>query len=133
LLLAADYQSYQGLWGYYHDNDLEAERQNYHSLQEYRWINKYPKMRGKYYSPDTDKLSALSHTTLEAEVINQTFYGQRETSRLTRQTLSLAIVHKDNRLKMSYFLGSKRCNRTVWGSRDLASGVNAGQSRINLP
>jgi hypothetical protein len=76
LLLAADYQSYQGLWVYCHDNDLEAERQNYHSLQDYRWINKYPKMQEKYYSPDTDKLSALSHTTLKAEVINQTFCGQ---------------------------------------------------------
>jgi hypothetical protein len=76
LLLAADYQSYQGLWGYYHDNDLEAERQNYHLLQESRWINKYPKTLEKYYCHDTDKLSAPSHSTLEAEVIAHTFCGQ---------------------------------------------------------
>jgi hypothetical protein len=76
LLLAADYQSYQGLWVYCDDNGLEAEKQNYYLLQEYRWINKYPKMREKYYSPDTDKLSAPLHTTLKAEVIGQTFFGQ---------------------------------------------------------
>jgi hypothetical protein len=34
---------------------------------------------------------------------------------------------------MSYFLGSKRYETTVWGSRDLASIASAGQSRINLP
>jgi hypothetical protein len=90
-------------------------------------------MREMYYSPDIDKLPALSHTTLQAELIAQTFDGQRRIYRLTQQTLSLAIVRMDNRLKMSYFLGSNRCLITVWGSRDLASGVNAGQSRINLP
>jgi hypothetical protein len=81
-------------------------------------------MREKYYSLDTDKLPALSHTTLQAELIAQTFDGQRKIYRLTQQTLSLAIVRRDNRLKMSYFLGSKRCYETVWGSRDLASGWN---------
>ena len=55
-------------------------------------------MREKYYSPDTDKLSAPSHTTLQAEVIAQMFCGQWEISRLTQQTLSVAIVRKDNRL-----------------------------------
>jgi hypothetical protein len=78
-------------------------------------------MREKYYSLDTDKLPALSHTTLQAELIAQTFDGQRKIYRLTQQTLSLAIVHKDNRLKMSYFLGSNRYETTVWGSRDLLS------------
>jgi hypothetical protein len=34
---------------------------------------------------------------------------------------------------MSYSLSSKRWYLTVWGSRDLASGANAGQSRISLP
>jgi hypothetical protein len=86
-------------------------------------------MREKYYSPDIDKLPALSHTTLQAELIAQTFDGQRKIYRKTQQTLRLAIVRRDNRLKMSYFLGSNRSQLTVWGSRDLASGVNAGQSR----
>jgi hypothetical protein len=76
LLLAVDYRSYQGLWGYCYDNDLEAERQNYHLLQEYRWIDKYPKIREMYYCPDTDKLSAPLHSTLQAELIAQTFCGQ---------------------------------------------------------
>jgi hypothetical protein len=108
LLLAVDCQSHQGLWVYCHDNDLAAKRQNYHSLQHYRWISKYLRMREKYYSPDIDKLPALSHTTLQTELIAQTFDGQRKIYRLTQQTLSLAIVRKDNRLKMSYFLGSNR-------------------------
>jgi hypothetical protein len=133
LLLAVDCQSHQGLWVYCHDNDLAVKRQNYHSLQHYRWISKYLRMREKYYSPDIDKLPALSHTTLQAELIAQTFDGQRRIYRLTQQTLSLAIVRMDNRLKMSYFLGSNRCYITVWGSRDLASIASAGQSRINLP
>jgi hypothetical protein len=90
-------------------------------------------MREKYYSPDIDKLPALSHTTLQAKLIAQTFDGQRKIYRLTQQTLSLAIVRRDNRLKMSYFLGSKRYRTTVWGSRDLASIASAGQSRISLP
>jgi hypothetical protein len=89
-------------------------------------------MRKKYYSPDTYKLPTLSHTTLQAELIAQTFDGQRKIYRLTQQTLSVAIVRKDNRLKMSYFLGSNRCRITVWGSRDLASIASAGQSRNNL-
>jgi hypothetical protein len=133
LLLAVDCQSHQGLWVYCHDNDLAVKRQNYHSLQHYRWISKYLRMREKYYNPDIDKLPALSHTTLQAELIAQTFDGQRRIYRLTQQTLSLAIVRMDNRLKMSYFLGSNRCRITVWGSRDLASIASAGQSRINLP
>jgi hypothetical protein len=90
-------------------------------------------MPEKYYSPDIDKLPALSHTTLQAELIAQTFDGQRKIYRLTQQTLSLAIVRKDNRLKMSYFLGSNRCRITVWGSRDLFGVTSTVQSRINLP
>jgi hypothetical protein len=94
-------------------------------------------MPEKYYSPDIDKLPALWHTTLQAELIAQTFDGQRKIYRKIQQTLSLAIVRKDNRLKMSYFLGSKRCYRTVWGSRDLLSGLNrlavAHQIFLNYP
>jgi hypothetical protein len=58
-------------------------------------------MREKYYSPDSDKLPALSHTTLQAELIVQMFDGQRKIYRLTQQTLSVAIVRKDNRLSVT--------------------------------
>jgi len=128
LLLPVNYQPHQGLWVYCRHNDLKAKRiselQNSRSLQHYRWISKYSRMREKYYSPAIDKLPALSHTTLQAELIAQTFDGQEKIYRLTQQTLSLAIIRRHNRLKMSYFLGSKRYRTTVWGSRDLASGVN---------
>src|SRR4028119_1555890 len=34
---------------------------------------------------------------------------------------------------MSYFLGSNRCYRTCWGSRDLFGVTSTGQSRSSLP
>jgi hypothetical protein len=101
-----------------------SEFQGYHWFQGYHSIGQPSKLRGNYHNLETEILLTQSYTNLQAEAIPQRFYGQQQIYRLTRQTLSLAIVRRDNRLKMSYFLGSNRCVLTVWGSRDLASGLN---------